>query len=499
MEEEKDDRLSNFFRSRLNSDLEESDWSTPPASVLSNAFEELDLRKKRKKRRFFIWIVWIGSIGLIGALALSYSLKLSRLEDEIVQLKQHNEIEGSINGNTNKEGIIGREKDVEKSLEIKAFANKQLKVERRVDKKSGVAQVKRTIPIKESSYPIILGKTRKKEVFLFSTEENETTPEIKRKIIDYGEVSYKQTIESNSNIDSTSLFSKNINKVDSLVAIELETIDSSSALAGKKTITPLSMKKGYLIGFYFGLNSSNLSMSSDVVLPNNLTKYDNNYFGFQIGGRVQKSIYKDRLFIRSEIGYSKVKNKSVFAKNEVYDVKKLEIIGPGEAMYKTEYNFESPMGSFTKPVEFSVVFPGLDNGEVLVSKMDMETKFQIWNLYLGTSYKLLEGNWIDFDINAGLQGNYISEMRQEMNYNLTAENTMLSNRNYTLKSLSTINHQFLSLKVGAGFSLRKGAFVYGFEGNYHKSLQSIRNVDSPMNIRTQLNQIQTNFSLGILL
>jgi hypothetical protein len=478
-DENRDNNLDKFFQSRLNEGEGASNWNSPPDSVLEGAIAELDKRDNERKRRRLFWILWLGSLVALTSVLSWYMLKVSTLEEELADMRNSKEQTVDLIEQDN-EKLSKNESESESvyeensSNEIKSLGKENTEENRKLE--SNIRVVRET-----SSY----NKTSNEAVV-----ENEKVEEL---------ISLIKDDKYEEEVTEKDIITESITIVDpepEEVVPEIKDVEDTTGENENNPDPRPKMNKRFVLALYAGLNGSSFSMSAAQPLPDNLTRYDNRYLGYQFGLRLDRKLKNERFFLRVGAEHMMVKNSSQFDIEETYDEDMETTNNSGVNIYSAEYGFDSPMGRFSEPVEFEIDGKNLNDGDKLNSSMKMNSKFRIWNLYVGGGYNLFTGEKITVNINSGLQMNYISEMRQEMDYRLSKNQLMLSDENYLLTDLPTMNHSFLSWKLGAGLNYRKGRMIFGIDGVYQRSLQSIREVEKVSKVKTQMSQFQSNISVG---
>jgi opacity protein-like surface antigen len=493
------DDLDNLFRSRLtNESPSKSEWNVPPDSILEQVQNQLSKSNRKKRKTIFLWIfAALFFISLIG-FQLHTSLKVDRLSQAI---------------NYDKKQIIESNIAEEKNVS-------EIKSRNSSDLETGISKSE-THLAQEKSNLAGIGTMGGIELQSSKAKLNENSSEKNVSNLIKGERS------SDGIMENTKIFNGNNDLLKDMVSIS--NAESQKNVIADSERLNYSFVKLPLLGIrefvyardkepvYFKVDESNeehllkrkfegyvfstLTMSSFRMtnIENNdfsLTKYDNNYLGYQLGAGLKINLIKN-LQLNSSLSWSRLNNKSLFKDDMAYKLANESLNAQGEKMYDTNLNVESPMGSFSAEVRFGVADQQIEENDLLNNTTEINQHFNLINLSLGLDYTFLNSGKFQLLISSGLTGNYLYELNQEMDTKVVFTDKILMDNSFTSNNMDEIDPYFLSIYGNLGMRFNMSERLYfQLSGGWENALGALRTTKSASPSSTFLNHVKSQVHIA---
>ena len=452
-------RLDEFFRNRLGS-VEKESWNTPSNLVFENAMAQLD----KNRRRGFFWLFRGLLILIIVGFAVWSFTTIGSLENKLASVKVTETPSKAMQ-------IEEKKKPAEQTILADQIIVDQVE-DKPVLKYSSpsfkntlpdLAELRNPISHQSMEYGFKSEQVHKPNAQTdFISEEIEVEPEIFEEVESSTEAQRPDTLPS-------------------------ETKSEDIAAEGEQNRS----RQLYVFG---GLNWSSLNMTAAEPLPDNLKEYDNWYLGWQYGIGIQKSI-KGRWSYDLGFSFTHLENRSKFVDVSEYDEINESVNSNGELRYNTSLGFESPFNPFSGAVSFNPDGQDLKQGDPMQVELAINNRFQVWGTSFGVSYSIIQHGRISAGIHTRVGLNYISELGQNLEFELKKDNRILD-RSSTISYANNYSKIFTSYSVGAHADYRLSQWNFGVQVQYGGSLNSIRKVDPSSLVKTNLTTISTNVRIG---
>jgi hypothetical protein len=472
-ETNKRSELEAFFQKHLNADSTDNmGWDNPPPRVLDGAFKTLD--EVRRKKRFMIWMWVFGGIGILAITSILVwnNNRLNNIDGKLSRLIENQENRQSVKAQRSEQ------RDFNES-----YGN-NLSVEPSSIHQAPLTNNYSPIP---STIPVIL------ENDVIASKSDSSSQNRKHQMNRAQDVNAPIANTTDTNRTNQTATDKVL--PDSLAIVKGDILVSDDP-PSKVILTDRIYKNAWYIKM--GVNSSSLTMSALVPLGDNLTKYDNWYPGYQVGVGLTRNIKPKAFSLNFDLNYQVIRNKSIFKNESAYSKSNESIDNSGQPIYNATFGLESPIGAYTNELSINLNNLSFNDGDRLNNSTNITNKFHITSAKIGIGYALFSNHNLKLKAHFALGVNYVLEMKQNMNYKMSNQNTILTSSKFNQVSTKQMNNMFGSTSFG--FSLEhkfKDNRFGGISTGYTRSLQSIRKVDDVMEVKTHLSLIQASFTGGI--
>ena len=478
-EDNNNSELEAFFKNRLNTNETAGDgWDNPPDSVLDNAFQILD--EKKKKRFGFLWFWTI--LGVVSVALLSTTIwnmnRLNQIDDKLTSLIENDKANKSIITSSASDSTVQKE----------------------TSKTSITTTDLPTVPVQKETTPIQNKKPRG------GKRTNVVLPEDNANLKATKEVEQSQSIERIT-IYETNIPEPNVNSRLNTMELSDPTVQDSI-----KPILPfvvaqivesqneeeeedMDLNQVY---FFLGGNASSLSMTANNPLPTNLTRYDNWYAGYQLGAGLTHRLKSTKWSVDMRIQYQLYRNSSIFEDEAQYSKANESVSSSGESIYTAPIGLESPIRKFEGALSFDLQNQTFPNGSLLNNSTAITNTFHTTAAYVGLGYGLYSNTKWELQGRFGVSANYAIEMKQEMAFEMKRNTSVLATETFEEVSTKQMTKLYGSGLVGLKLSrsIHKN-MTLGLSTAYTRSLQSIRQVEGPEQVKTQVSMIQSSVVVGL--
>ncbi len=516
-EKHKDSELDKFFQSRLNRpDKDGQGWDSPPNYVFDNALKEMDALDKSKRKTLLLWIISGSFVIIMASFVFWNNGRMKSLDDKMNSLLQNqSQVEEQSLAQTKEQSISGKneasntpsatpatEHSKSALVEPESSLDYATPPDRSIDFSSAILNATKTLVTNTTTNEVgdHNGNPAKKSF-------DDATPPDPSMDIPGTILTATNTItpntttnvnEKNNEIPTKLKYDDEEEPVVKVVVVDpVKVTDQENSNTTDSFLKPRpSSTTVYLLA---GRNASSLSMSSNQVLPDHLTKYDSWYYGYQLGFGMEQSI-SDKWTLNYAFRYQKVVNQSTFSSQTTYDETDANNLGQndqGEEVYINHLDFESPIGGYSESLQFELMNASPSQGDDLENIANITNTFRIIQFGLGTDYSIYSKKKLRLFAGFGIGVNYVAEMQQNMALELYHNQQMLSSEGFKTSSKNQLSPYFASGYLGLGLSYSlKPKWVLGVRGNYETAFQSLRKVVGQAQVKTHLSTFRTSVSLG---
>ncbi|MFT5724213.1 MAG: hypothetical protein ACI9JN_001331, partial [Bacteroidia bacterium] len=427
-ETNKNSELEAFFQKRLNSDVTDGEgWDTPPANVIDNAFNALDEKKRKKFGFWWLWVTGGVSLIIIISVLMWNTNRISTLDGKLSAFieSQENKQNSNLKPNEKSDNDIqgGHHKFSSPFNIYQPHTRRQTKQQTR----------------QQTPLPQFGGS----DIALLSKSDSMIDPitEIKNAVKNNLETAKVETLVK---VDKEEV-KKGADQLDS-TSIVLTSDGEEKDTVSKTTDTdPMNKNSVYVL---FGANTSSLSMSAVNPLPDNLTRYDNWYPGYQVGVGMSRNLKSSALSIDFNLVYQAFRNNSVFKNESVYTKSNEGINSAGQPMYNATVGLESPIGHYADRLAINLNNQSFTEGDKLKNTTNISNKFHVVAAQMGLNYRLYQrSNW-ELKARIGVGVNYVLEMKQSMDFEMKYQSTVLTTSTFEEVSKTHMSNAFGSASVG---------------------------------------------------
>ena len=463
--------LEAFFKNRLNANVTPGEgWDNPPEDVLSNAFDIMDEKKKKRFGFFWVWVITGVAISAFIAGLMWNANKLNEMDGKISALIQQNELkESQPNHNVVEVG------DAEK-IQVQAESDQStLETDIETRRHSSGHDAK--------TYEVAQQPTKHKveaDENLIKAKDDGSTKSL-FSAIDKVENSIADTDKQATELVETSL---------PTIKVDEKSDSTSPTLPFEST----SSKSFYAL---IGGNTSTLSMSALVPLPDNLKQYDNWYSGYQMGIGFTQNLKPKKLSVDMKLKYLMFRNNSEFTNSSAYAKSNETTNTSGETVYNTSVDVESPFGGFNNNIAVGLENFNISSGELLGNTTNISNTFHMTAAEVGLVYDLYGSKKLTLSAYAAAGVNYVVEMKEELNYQLSYQDRVMTTERFKQASKENLSTVFGSATLGLKLNKDVTSKLYwGINTGYTRSLQSVRRVEGAMRVKTHVSLIQASLNFG---
>jgi len=452
-------------------------WNSPPDFIFEEAIATVNNKKEKKKKRNFFFMLFSSLVlVLIFSQVLSYN-KVSTLEDKINSI--------SIKGG---------------SQEVDHNQNSISATETAINTRPAVAQK----AIEDSST-----NTTTKQSIITTNSESRLTPsysalnsasaktsQTKEKVSSENSISKDQAISSDyTSAQNTSVTVdkplKENNAIQTLTSVNDERLSSlalipSIALAmidAKKTALPelrsdlaidIEKKNGLELTLTLIRNNSTFAMNGKFHSEQSLTKYDDFYTGSGIQLGLSLPLGNKLKWINA-FSFNKIHNQSEANLDASYSKANEKADSEGMTMYETSMHLESPVGSFSQSMAFTVDPALAHEGDIISDHVKINQCLDVLSLSSGLRYDLLQKNRFTWSTDLSLGLSYISELESELKSEVSMMNHSMGTSNKTMSNANQLNKffGFVELATDFNFAVTKDYRLH-FGLGYAQSISSLR-------------------------
>lgn len=508
MENNKYTELDKFFKSRLNK-APETDWNTPPFSILDDALDQIAMQEPPKRRVGFLWFI-SGAVMLSVIVAVVYNIHrinhiqhdLTRLQSSKIQNVDESEInklqhsdalkkyEESYANVVSPSEVISPKVVLTENYEAKGMTFNESKLERSLVNKKRISPVDKK---NELNTQLSHALTKSDDLELTSRgisnsqlSSGQSLSQDDRSYVFIPLISTK----NNQALPSQSIGS--VHSKDSLISsdIQLNPVLDPNNDNDNKNNNPLSL---FLTT---GVLQSCIKMTNVTESSYSLTEYDQWNTGYFAGLGLLKRV-NNQFTLSTALTYNRTNNNSLFQDNMNYNIDNMITQPDGSVLYESNIYVESPMATYNDKIALRLLDDQVANGEVLNNKTKIKETYHYLKLSANIGYELFNINKLRGAFSLDLGINYMIAANQSLNTQIYHWDDMIMTNLLENEIGSQVNRLHLSsmLRFGLDYSITD-KMLLGVELGYEKGLSSMRQYSNSSLPKAYINSIRTGLRLG---
>lgn len=489
MEENRNERLDQFFRDHMNKGSRVSaPWNEPDDGIFDLAFERTREIKNRKRNRKILFMLFgFGALFLTSSLLYMINkvdhlnskmadmeskfqaYEYQRHEDELLKNAREEALESTVFG----ERVVNPATEDIKSTVSDAKENQQ-----------SLTSIISNTPIRKSSLPTSQASSPNPSTAMSNTMNSAR---------EYQDLNNGAVFTASSHdLDASAFMNKTLLSMTLMPQLpyapntnnktEIRTLNTTLRVADDKKV---DVKRPWEISLMAMGNISSMRMT-DITMPDNssLTQYNNGYASFGINSKVSHGI-SDRVSPYLSIGYHQFKNESLYNATSKMTMDNLQEDPDGNIYYGIDYSSENPVGRSRSHADMDM--KGIDyTDDSLIENLSNNTQhFSIAQLGIGVDYKAFSSGKLEAVVGLGMMNNFLFSTKCDVTSTLSMDGKkmMESQSPDTYEDLS--KRYFLSITPSIGLKYGIGDRVgVSLLYQYDKGLTNIREADLSVSPKT---------------
>jgi len=505
--------IEKFFKSKLNTSNQNTDWASPPDFIFEKAIDRVNEQEKERKRKLFIWIGFFSFVAMFSVIIISQGMQISNVK------KSLDKLEGGLMANTIEQPVYTKNReDHPKPLEAKNTAETE---EIHTEKASQISSLQLSPEKTKQSFTSKNLSQFNSNQHLKNNLNQETVDQNNFILSDHNKTGSQENLIKKNQIFS----SPGIKQHSSLIAhsdssreifetqlirnkYHVTNINSIKQLAFELRYSKLSVNpkfevfkednsnfnSAYTLSLTTGINSASLSMNNMSSLHNQeLTNYDKYYLGSQSELALLYQI-TNRFSTGLQLNYSKINNKSTFTENSKLDLANMTFEN-GKMNYAMPMDIFTPLGSHKMNSDI-ILDENLNPSNLITNVSEINQSFNSIGIGLTARYSIIQNTKFSSFIGASFSHHIFNNPESELNTTLSMKDEVMKNFASNPKKMYNDKKSYhtIQAQIGLEYKITDRTNLL-FQTSVGKSTNSLRETFNQIDTKTFIQYI--NSGIGI--